>query len=319
MNARRLSGIQPSGQLHLGNFFGAIRQHVEQQDNAFYFLANYHAQTTIADADELRQNTVEAAAAYLALGLNPSRATLFRQSDVPEVVELAWLLSTATSKGLLDRAVSYKDKVAQGITPGLALYIYPVLMAADIVAYETDIVPVGGDQVQHVEMCRDMAQSFNNRYKKEVFKVPRYEIGTSVPVPGVDGQKMSKSYGNAIPIFAEGKALRERVMGIVTDSTPVDVPKDPEKCTVFQLFRLVAPEPDVVEMKSKYRSGGYGYGHAKTDLLNVLLEFFHGARQRYQEFLSHPDKIEDVLRAGSSTARPVAQSVLDRARAASGV
>lgn len=318
MSKRYLSGIQPSGDLHIGNYFGAIRQHVANQDNAFYFLANYHAQTTIQDAATLRRNTREAAAAYLALGLDPARATLFRQSDVPEVTELTWLLATVTSKGLLDRAVSYKDKLARGIAPTLGLYVYPVLMAADILIYETDVVPVGSDQVQHVEMCRDMAASFNSIYAP-VFKLPEYTIGVPVPVPGIDGQKMSKSYGNTIPLFTSGDKLRERVMSIVTDSSPLQVPKDPDSSTVYQLYRLVACEDDAAAMAAKYRNGNYGHREAKQTLLHALDQTFAPFRDTYAALLAHPDNVEDALRIGATRARETARHVLDRARSASGL
>lgn len=318
MSKRYLSGIQPSGDLHLGNYFGAIRQHVANQDDAFYFIANYHALTTVTDGDVLRQRTLEAAATYLALGLNPERATLFRQSDVPEVTELTWLLATATSKGLLDRAVSYKDKVTRGITPGLGLYIYPVLMAADILIYETDVVPIGSDQVQHVEMSRDMGQSFNAQYG-EVFKIPTYEIGTPVPVPGIDGQKMSKSYGNTIPIFASGADLKKRVMSIVTDPSPLEAPKNPESCTVFRIYQLLATEVEATEMAERYQAGGFGYGAAKRLLLERIEDSFSGARHHFQRLIARPQEVEDALQLGAVRARNIARVVLDRARTACGL
>lgn len=318
MYTRYLSGIQPSGDLHIGNYFGAIRQHIANPENAFYFIANYHALTTVNDAKELRRQTLEVAATYLALGLNPEIATLFRQSDIPEVTELAWLLSTTTTKTLLDRAVSYKDKVSRGITPNLGLYIYPVLMAADILLYETDVVPVGSDQIQHVEMCRDMAHSFNNNYG-EVFKLPNYQLGTPTPVPGLDGQKMSKSYRNTIPIFASYAELKKRVAAIVTDNASVEEPKDPEKSTIFQLYRLFASKQESEEMAEYYRNGGYGYGTAKKVLLDKIEETFQGARLRFLALMERPEDIEDILRKGAERAREVAQAVLGRARAACGL
>jgi tryptophanyl-tRNA synthetase len=318
MNKRYLSGVQPTGDLHLGNYFGAIRQHTAAQDNAYYFIANYHALTTVTDPQLLREQTLQVAATYLALGLDPERATLFRQSDIPEVTELTWILATTTSKGLLDRAVSYKDKVAKGLVPGLGLYLYPVLMAADILSYESDVVPVGSDQVQHVEMCRDMAASFNACYG-EVFKLPSYELGTPVPVPGTDGQKMSKSYGNTIPLFADGKALKQGVMGIITDSLPLAAPKDPERCTVFQLYRLFASEDEAAEMADRYRAGGYGYGSAKEALLARIEMTFGEARERYAALLQRPEQVEETLHQGAARAREVAQRVLARARAACGL
>lgn len=316
---RRLSGIQPSGNLHLGNYFGAIRQHVAEPDNAFYFVADLHALTSLANAGELRRNVHEVAATYLALGLDIERATLFVQSDVPEVCELAWYLSTATGKGLLDRAHSYKDKVARGLQASLGLYTYPVLMAADIVAYDTDIVPVGSDQVQHVEMSRDMVLAFHNRYGAEVLRVPRHEVGIEVPVPGTDGQKMSKSYGNAIPIFSSGAVLKEKVMAIKTSGAGLSEPKDPETCTVFQLYRLIASGPEVEEMAARYRAGGYGYGHAKQELYRIIEERFAEPRQRFIELMARPDDVRDQLRIGGNRAREIARATTARVREACGI
>jgi len=318
MAKRYLSGIQPSGQLHLGNYFGAIRAHVEQQDNAFYFIANYHALTTVREPEKLRAYTFEVAATYLALGLDPERAVLWRQSDVPEVTELAWLLATVTGMGLLERAHSFKDKRERGIQPSVGLFYYPVLMAADILAFDSDVVPVGKDQVQHLEMTRDMAQSFNALYG-EVLALPSFELGVAELVPGVDGGKMSKSYDNHIPIFARGKALKKRVMAIKTDSTPIEDPKDPDTCTVFALYRLFADEAQQADMRAKYAGGDYGYGHAKLELLELMEAHFAEARERFAEFQAHPERVEEILRAGAAKARPVAQAVLERARTACGL
>jgi tryptophanyl-tRNA synthetase len=318
MTKRYLSGIQPSGDLHLGNYYGAIRQHIQNQDHAYYFLADYHALTTLSDPAVLRRNTIEAAATYLALGLDPHRATLFRQSDVPEVTELAWLLATVTGKGLLDRAVSYKEKVARGIVPSLGLYTYPVLMAADILIYDSEVVPVGSDQVQHVEMCRDMGSAFNAVYGP-VFKLPRYEVGTPVPVPGIDGQKMSKSYGNTIPIFASDVEIRRRVMSIVTDSASVAARKDPDRCTIFRLYSLVASPSEVADMRDKYRNGNYGYGDAKKALLERILETFAGYRVRFCALVAHPEEVDEVLRMGATRAREAARTVINSARKACGL
>ena len=319
MNKRYLSGIQPNGDLHLGNYFGAIRKHIEAQDNAFYFLANYHALNTIHDAATLDRLTTEAAATYLALGLDPDRATLFRQSDVPEVCELSWLLATATGKGLLDRAHSYKDKVNRGLPASMGLFFYPVLMAADILACDTDVVPVGSDQVQHVEMCRDMATLFNNQYGREVFKLPVYELGTPVPVPGIDGLKMSKSHDNTIPIFAPAKQLKARVMLIKTDGTPLEAPKDPDTCNVMALYKLVASPEEVAILEVKYRNGGYGHGHAKLDLLAALEERFGAARERYNALMQDRAAVDKALAHGALRARAVAGQVTDRAREATGL
>lgn len=318
MTKRFLSGIQPSGDLHLGNYFGAIRQHIENQEHAYYFLADYHALTTITDADMLRANTREAAATYLALGLDPDRATLFRQSDIPEVTELAWLLATVTGKGLLDRAVSYKDKVARGIVPNVGLYTYPMLMAADILIYDSDVIPIGSDQVQHVEISRDIAIAFNSVYG-DVFKLPEYQLGTPVPVPGVDGQKMSKSYGNSIPLFASSTVLERRVMSIVTDSKPVEAPKDPDTCVIYRLYALVASDEEAAAMHEKYTAGNFGYGEAKRALLMKIEETFGEYRDRYAALMEHPEDIEDALRTGASRARATARVVLNRARSACGL
>lgn len=318
---RILSGVQPSGTLHIGNYFGALRQHIAMQDagDAFYFLANYHALTTVNDASTLLELTRDAALDYLALGLDPQKATFFRQSDVPEVCELTWLLSTVTGMGLLERAVSYKDKLARGIQPRVGLFTYPVLMAADILIYDADVVPVGAYQVQHIEMTRDMAGYFNTIYG-ETFHLPEPRLEESTArVPGTDGQKMSKSYGNTIGIFDEGKVLKTKVMGIVTDSTPVESPKDPESNTVWQLYRLVAPPDAAEDMAAQMRAGGYGYGTAKKALLEAIDETFAPFRDRRKELASRPEVVEDVLRDGAGRAREHARRVLDRARSACGI
>jgi len=318
---RYLSGIQPSGTLHLGNYFGAIRQHLDCQvaGESYYFIANYHALTTIQDPAELRALTRDAAATYLALGLDPERSVLFRQSDIPEVTELTWLLLTVTPMGLLERAVSYKDKVAKGIPASAGLFAYPALMASDILAYDSTVVPVGSDQIQHVEMTRDMAQAFNRTYDTEVFTIPQTQVNAAGSVPGIDGQKMSKSYGNTIPIFASGKALKKTVMSIQTDSTPVEDPKDPDSCTVFAIYRLLADENEQAEMRDRYTAGGLGYGEAKKALLEKIDTTFADARTRREALLADPDALEDILRDGAKRARAVAREVTDRARAACGV
>ncbi|HPO50091.1 MAG TPA: tryptophan--tRNA ligase, partial [Spirochaetota bacterium] len=262
---RILSGIQPSGILHLGNYFGAMKQFVDLQENneSFIFIANFHAMTTIKNPQELRNNTLEVATSYLATGLDTSKVNLFKQSDVPEVCELSWYLSTLTPMGLLERCHSYKDKIAKGIAPDHGLFAYPVLMAADILIYKSDLVPVGKDQKQHVEVARDLAMKFNSVYKS-VLKIPepRIQDETAV-VPGIDGQKMSKSYDNYISPFWEEKDIKKKVMQIVTDSTPVEGSKDPEKCSVFTLYKLMATKDEIEIMRNKYLSGGFGYGDAK--------------------------------------------------------
>jgi tryptophanyl-tRNA synthetase len=318
---RYLSGIQASGILHLGNYFGAIKQHIENQfaGNSFYFIANYHALTTIQDAETMRRLTHGVATTYLALGLDPDIATLYRQSDIPEVTELTWLLMTVTPMGLLERAVSYKDKVAHGIAASVGLFGYPALMASDILAFDSHVVPVGSDQVQHVEMTRDMAQAFNRTYDSEVFVVPEAKLNEAATVPGLDGAKMSKSYGNTIPIFAEGKPLKKLVMSIKTDSTPVEDPKDPDACLVFTLFSLFATEDEKAEMRARYVAGGLGYGDAKKALLGKINEAFGPVRDRKKALDADPDYVADVLREGAKKARAVARAVTDRAREACGV
>jgi tryptophanyl-tRNA synthetase len=318
---RILSGVQPSGKLHLGNYFGAIRQHIRLQDQgeAFYFIANYHALTTLNDAAEMRENTRDVALDYLALGLDPERAVFFRQSDVPEVCELTWLLSSVTGMGLLERAVSYKDKIARGIQPRVGLFTYPVLMAADILIYDSDIVPVGADQVQHIEMTRDMAGYFNATYG-EVFKLPEPRIEeATAKVPGTDGQKMSKSYGNTIGIFDEGKTLKQRVMGIVTDSTPVEAAKDPDESTIYQLYTLVGSQSEAADMAERFRAGGYGYGDAKKRLLEAVDAYFRPFRERRKQLEGDLAYVEKVLRDGAERARGEAHKVLSRARLACGI
>ncbi len=332
---RILSGVQPSGKLHLGNYFGAIRQHIALQDEAtcFYFIADYHALTTIREAAErraqetkgrvdypatLRENTRDVALDYLALGLDPDKAVFFRQSDVPEVHELAWILSCVTNMGLLERAVSYKEKVEKGIDASVGLFYYPVLMAADILIYRSHLVPVGRDQVQHVEMTRDMAARFNQTYG-EVFPLPTYRLDKGAKVPGIDGQKMSKSYGNTIDIFAEGKALQKTVMSIVTDPTPVEAPKSPEGNTVFELYSLFATEEERQELARRYRAGGMGYGEAKKMLLAKINEHLGPARERRKQLAADPDYVEDVLRRGAQRARAEAQKTMALVREAVGM
>jgi len=318
---RVLSGVQPSGKLHLGNYFGAIKLHIELQHQgmAFYFIADYHALTSVQNAEELRENVRDVAVAYLALGLEPDGAIFFRQSDVPEVTELTWLLSTVTGMGLLERSHSYKEKVARGIKTSVGLFAYPVLMASDILIYQSTVVPVGDDQVQHIEMAQDMAQYFNNTYNTEVFTRPEPKLTTTSKVPGTDGQKMSKSYNNTIEIFAEGNALKKPVMSIVTDSKGLDEPKDPTTCNVFALYSLFATEDKKMEMAENYRAGGYGYGHAKQALLAEIEEYFAPAREKRQELLDEPDTVEDILQTNARKAREEARKTLEAARIACGI
>lgn len=341
---RILSGVQPSGKLHLGNYFGAIQQHIQLQDegDAFYFIADYHAMTTLPDAtakeaDEakkanrparsarqiLADNVRDVALDYLALGLDPAKATFYRQSDVPEVTELAWMLSTLTGMGLLERAHSFKDKTARGIASMVGLFTYPVLMAADILIVRSHLVPVGKDQVQHLEMTRDMAGYFNQTYG-ELFPMPQERLGVAAVVPGTDGQKMSKSYGNTIDIFAEGKPLEKTVMAVVTDSTPVDQPKNPDTCNVVALYKLFATDAELAKLADLYknpmldaeqRNGRpFGYGDAKKLLLAKINAYFEPARQRRKELERDPGFVEEVLQAGAKRARAVAQTTMRLAR-----
>jgi len=313
---RVLSGIQPSGDLHLGNYFGMMRRMIDCQDSSelFAFLANMHAMTSVFDGKELAKGTMEAAVNFLALGLDPEKAVFWVQSDVPEVMELTWYLSNMTPVGLLERSHSYKDKVAKGIAPNAGLFLYPVLMAADILLFQSDIVPVGRDQKQHLEITRDIAVKFNNTFG-ETFVVPDAEIDDNVSiVPGVDGQKMSKSYGNTIEIFVEKNVLRKRVMSIVTDSTPVEEPKDPEKCTVFALYKLFAPADAVSEMAGRYRAGGLGYGEVKKELLELIWDFFAPYREKRAELVADPARVRKILLEGADKARYHAVKTLRKVR-----
>jgi len=318
---RILSGIQASGRLHLGNYLGAMRQHIELQGEheCLYFIANYHSLTTVQDADRLREWTRDVALDYLAMGLDPDKAWLFRQTDVPEVTELTWILATVTGKGLLERATSYKDKIAKGITPSMGLFTYPILMAADILIYRSDLVPVGKDQLQHIEMAQDMAASFNHTFGREVLKRPEAKLNEAQVVPGVDGQKMSKSYHNTIPLFETPKQTRKRIMSIKTDSTPVSDPKDPDRCNVFALYRLMAEPEEVRELEAAYRAGGMGYGEAKERLFQVVERVLGPARERRARLEADPDSVEDVLRTAGRKARALAQDVMHDVREACGL
>jgi tryptophanyl-tRNA synthetase len=319
---RILSGIQPSGKLHIGNYFGMMKPAIElqRQGEAFLFIANYHALTTVKDPDALRADTLDVALDFLACGLDPEKTVFFRQSDVPEVTELTWILSTVTPMGLLERCHSYKDKIAKGIAPSHALFAYPVLMAADILAYQSNLVPVGRDQKQHVEVTRDIAIKFNQQVGAAVFTIPEPRIGEDVAVvPGIDGQKMSKSYDNHIELFGDEKAVRKRVMRIVTDSTPMEDPKDPEACKVFALYRLFASEEDVARMADRYRAGQYGYGDAKKALFEKMKETLAPFRERREALAADLDSVEDVLRHGAARARTEARKTLAAARRAVGL
>lgn len=317
-----LSGIQPSGKLHIGNYFGAIRQHIAMQEEgeAFYFIANYHSLTSLNDGKQLRQNTIDVTLDYLALGLDPEKATFFAQSDVPQVTELAWILGTLTPVSMMEKGVSYKDKIAAGLNPNIGLFTYPILQAADILIYHSDIVPVGEDQKQNIEITRDLAGKFNYVYDDEYLKLPEEHIVKSVAVvPGIDGRKMSKSYNNTIDIFTEGKALKKRVMSIETDSTALEDPKDPSTDNVFALIKLFADKETRDEIDGKYRAGGYGYGHAKKELLAMIEDYFGEARERRHELVKNLDYVHDVLREGSKKARKRAEEVMEPIREVTGI
>jgi tryptophanyl-tRNA synthetase len=318
---RILSGIQASGVLHIGNYFGMMQPAValQAEGEAFYFIADYHALTTVRNPNLLRENTRRVALDFLACGLDPERAALFRQSDVPQVTELAWILSTVAPMGLLERSHSYKDKLARGMPPSVGLFNYPVLMAADILIYDSDIVPVGKDQKQHIEITRDLAVKMNETFG-QIFKLPEPRIQPETQVvPGIDGQKMSKSYGNNIDIFGDEKETRKRVMSIVTDSTPVETPKDPSKSTIFHLYSLVGSKNEVAEMRGKFLKGGTGYGDFKKQLFEKLWEYFAPMRKRREEILADKSYIENVLTRGAERANEIADGVMKRVRNAVGL
>jgi tryptophanyl-tRNA synthetase len=318
---RILSGIQPSGVLHIGNYFGMMRPAIalQAEGEAFYFIAEYHALTSLRDPNALRENSRRVALDFLACGLDPERAALFRQSDVPQVTELAWILSTIAPMGLLERAHSYKDKLARGMAASAGLFNYPVLMAADILIYDSDIVPVGKDQKQHIEMTRDLAVKMNETYGK-IFKLPEPRIHAETEVvPGIDGQKMSKSYGNNIDIFGDEKETRKRVMSIVTDSTPVEAPKNPATSTIFQLYSLFASKDEIAEMQERFQKGGTGYGDFKKQLFEKLWEYFAPMRKRREEILADTSYIDNALSRGAERANDIADEVMKRVRSAVGL
>jgi tryptophanyl-tRNA synthetase len=319
---RVLSGIQPTGRFHWGNYFGAIRQYIDLQheaDESFYFIANLHALTTVRDRETLEQYTLDAALDLLALGLEPDKATLFVQSDVPEISELTWILMTGTPLGLLERCHAYKDKKARGLSTGAGLFAYPVLMAADILAYDSDTVPVGEDQVQHIEVCRDMATSFNHNYG-ETFVMPKAKIlDSSAKVPGTDGEKMSKSYGNTLALFDDPKKQSKQIMRIVTDSRAMEDPKDPDTDHLYQLYSLFADDDRREEMAAIYRKGGFGYGMVKKALAEAATEYFASARERRLELEGKIDWVREVLADGAARARVKAGEVLRRAQENCGV
>ncbi len=321
---RVLSGVQPSGTLHIGNYFGAIRQFIELQENAandcYYFLADYHALTTVQDAGRLRELVSDLAAAFLAFGLDPRRSVLYRQSDIAEVTELTWYLSTVTSLGLLQRCHSFKDKVSQGVVPNHGLFAYPVLMAADILIVNSDLVPVGKDQKQHLEVTRDIAGAFHATYDVEVFTLPRPMILEKVAViPGIDGRKMSKSYGNSIDIFGPEKPIRKRIMSITTDSTPVEEAKPTEDSTLYTLAKTLVPAGEEGWVEQAFLEGGTGYGTIKKRLVEWFFDTFGSARQRFDELKADPAAVEEVLQDGADRARQVIVPLMDQVRTAVGM
>jgi tryptophanyl-tRNA synthetase len=318
---RVLSGIQPTGPIHWGNYFGAIRQYIDLQGNeqAFYFVANLHALNNVREAAKLREYTFNVALDLLALGLDPNKATLFVQSDVPEVSQLCWILLTGTPMGLLERCVAYKDKIAKGLSADAGLFTYPILQAADILAYDSDTVPVGADQVQHIEVCRDVAGSFNHTFG-ETFVMPKaYVLEASARVPGTDGEKMSKSYNNTLAVFEDAKAQRKQIMRIVTDSRPIDQAKEPAGDVLYDLYSLVAPDADREAIAATYRRGNFGYGEIKKALADAAEKFWAEPRARRAELAAKPDELRQILAAGADAARKKAAEVLKRAQDACGV
>jgi tryptophanyl-tRNA synthetase len=324
---RILSGIQPSGVLHIGNYFGMMKPAIalQAEGEALYFIADYHALTSLRDPDALRENCRRVALDFLACGLDPERATLFRHSGVPQVTELAWILSTVAPMGLLERATSYKNKLARGLAATVGLFSYPILMAADILIYDSDVVPVGKDQKQHIEITRDLAVKMNEIFGQSepdgrIFRLPDARIQPATEtVPGIDGQKMSKSYGNNIDIFGDEKEMRKRVMSIVTDSTPVEAPKDPAKSTIFKLYSLVASKNEIATMREKFLKGGTGYGDFKKELFEKLWEYFAPMRKRREEILADEAYIDNVLENGATRANEIAEQVMKRVRDAVGL
>ena len=318
---RILSGFQPSGTLHLGNYFGAMLPNLEFQKlgESYLFIADYHALTTSPEPEALRQRVFDVALDFLACGLDAEHTVFFRQSDVPEVTELMWILNTITTVGFLERAHSYKDKIAKGFMPNAGLFTYPVLMAADILLYQSDLVPVGKDQKQHLEITRDLAIRFNERYG-EVFTVPDGHIAENVAViPGLDGQKMSKSYNNTIPLFGAPKAIRKLVMSIVTDSKGLEDVKDPDTCNVAKLYKLIASPEQYSELCSKYRAGNYGYGHAKQALFEAIDAYFGPMRAKREEFAKDPGEVWNILNKGAEKARITAEATMEKVRKAVGL
>jgi tryptophan--tRNA ligase len=307
---RVLTGLQPSGKLHLGNYFASIKQMVEAQNNSemFMFIANYHAMTSVSEAKTLKQNTFEAACAFLALGIDPDKSIFWVQSDVKEVLELYWILSQYTPMGLLERAHSYKDKIAKGMATSHGLFSYPVLMAADILLFNSEIVPVGKDQIQHVEIARDIALKFNNEHG-EVFTLPQSKVDENVAtVPGIDGAKMSKSYGNTIDIFADAKTLKKQISSIVTDGIPLEEPKQWQSCNVYNIARLFLDENGQKKLQARYEKGGEGHGHFKVYLNELIWEYFKEAREKFQYYIQNEKIVKEILQSGADKASKIART-----------
>jgi len=318
---RVLTGIQSSGTLHIGNYFGAIKQMIELQESndLFIFIANYHSLTSLKDADAVKQNTLDAAITYLALGIDPNKTTMWVQSDVKEVLELYWILSAYTPMGLLERAHSYKDKVAKGISANHALFSYPVLMAADILLYDAQIIPVGKDQIQHVEITRDIAQKFNNDHG-EIFTLPEFKVDENLAtVPGTDGQKMSKSYGNTIDIFCSKKQLKKQTGKIVTDSVSLEEPKEWKNCNVYNLCKLFLDEDGQKELQKRYEKGGEGHGHFKLYLQELITEYFKEANEKREYYLNHVDEVYEILDSGAKKAQAIASEKMKKIREVVGI
>ncbi len=318
---RVISGIQPSGVVHLGNYFGAIQHHIklQEQNECYYFIANYHAMTTIQNGKELRALTQDVAATYLALGLDPKRATLYQQSDVPEVCELTWILSTVTGMGLFERAHSYKDKIANKLKPSLGLFTYPALMASDILILGAQYVPVGEDQIQHIEMTQDIAEYFNRIFKTDLLKRPEYTLSEAPKVLGLDGQKMSKSYGNTIELFAEPSVVKKKILSIKTDSTPVERPKNVQTCNVLSLLKLLATANEAKQWEARYLNPPLGYGEVKTRLYELFEEKFGPARERREKILKDTYYVDGVLADGALRARSIARPLMDEIRRICGI
>lgn len=318
---RLLTGIQPSGDLHIGNYFGSIKPMIDEQDTneIFAFIANYHAMTSVNDGEKLKQLTMQAATDFLALGMDPNKSTFWVQSDVKEVLELYWILSSFTPTGLLERAHSYKDKTARGFATNHSLFSYPVLMAADILIFSPDIVPVGKDQIQHVEIARDIAIKFNNTYG-DILKLPTYRVDENVAtVPGIDGQKMSKSYGNTVNIFGEEKQQQKVIKKIVTENVAIEESKEFEGCNVYNIAKLFLEEKERLALQERYTKGGEGHGHFKLYLSEVIWEYYAPYREKRQYYATHQDEVRDILQAGAQKARIAAAQTIEKIRSAVGI